>query len=203
MMKSLVLALAALTVLPQSTSWRASVTSGVTIAESAGALSIRTGPHADLWRVGARPLSGTYTVRATLRKLGGGRHEGYGIIFGGSNLGTDSSRYSYVMVRGDGDLLVKKRDGAATPVVRDWTHYDAIHADDAQGRAENVLEVRVVDPHVVVNGREGQVASAHVIVSVNGQVLVRVPASELFRSGQAGLRIAHQLQVEVRGFDAR
>lgn len=188
-MKTLALALAALAVLPQSTSWRGSVTRGVALAESGGALSVRTGPAVDLWQDGARPLSGSYVVRATLRKLGGRQHEGYGIIFGGSNLGTDSARYSYVMVRGDGNLLVKKRDGVATPVVRDWAHYAAIHADDAQSQAENVVEVSV--------------AGANVVVKVNGTELVRVPVRELFATGQAGLRISHQMQVEVRGFDGR
>jgi hypothetical protein len=141
----------------------------------------------DLWRERARPIAGTYTVKATLRKLDGRRLEGYGLIFGGRNLGTDSARYSYVMVRGDGRLLVKKRDGAATPTVRDWTAYRAIRADDARGRAENDLEVRV--------------SPQEIAVLVNGTELVRVPTSELFVEGLTGVRISHHLAVEVIGFD--
>jgi hypothetical protein len=141
----------------------------------------------DLWREQARPIRGTYTVKATLRKLDGRLHEGYGLIFGGRYLGTDSARYSYVMVRGDGRVLVKKRDGAATPTVRDWTAYAAIRQDDAHSRAENDLEVRVSPQEVVVR--------------VNGTELLRVPASELFIEGLTGVRVSHHLAIEVMGFD--
>lgn len=190
MTKTMLAALAAFALAQQSGAWRASLPVGVEVAEQGGRVTIRNAASvgADLWREDSRALSGTYTVRATLRKLGGRQHEGYGLIFGGSNLGTDSARYSYVMIRGDGGVLVKKRDGAATPVVRDWTTAAAVHPDDAQNRAENVLEV-------VVGPRE-------VAVHVNGTEVARVPAAELLTSGAVGLRVSHQMQVEVQGFEA-
>jgi len=174
----------------QGTGWRSSDPSSLQVSsDRPGCLTVRNTGSAgvDLWRERARPLSGSYSVKATLRKLDGRPLEGYGLIFGGRNLGTDSARYSYVMVRGDGRLLVKKRDGAATPTVRDWTAYRAIRADDARGRAENDLEVRV--------------DSQSVVVRVNGTELVRVPASELFIQGLSGVRISHHLAIEVIGFD--
>jgi hypothetical protein len=188
--KSALAALAALALAPQSGAWRSSLPAGVEVAEQGGRVTIRNtaSEGADLWREGSRALSGTYTVRATLRKLGGRQHEGYGLIFGGSNLGTDSARYSYVMIRGDGGVLVKKRSGAATPVVRDWARAAAVHPDDAQSRAENVLEV-------AVGPRE-------VAVRVNGTEVARVPAAGLFTSGMVGLRVSHQMQVDAQGFDA-
>lgn len=190
MTKTMLVALAAFALARQSGAWRASLPVGVEVAEQGGRVTIRNAARAgaDLWREGSRALSGTYTVSATLRKLGGRQHEGYGLIFGASNLGTDSARYSYVMIRGDGGVLVKKRDGAATPVVRDWTTAAAVHRDDAQNRAENVLEV-------VVAPRE-------VAVHVNGTEVARVPAAELLTSGAVGLRVSHQMQVEVQGFEA-
>ena len=190
MTKTMLVALTAFALARQSGAWRASLPAGVEVAEQGGRVTIRNAARAgaDLWREGSRALSGTYTVRATLRKLGGRQHEGYGLIFGGSNLGTDSARYSYVMIRGDGGVLVKKRDGAATPVVRDWTTAAAVHPDDAQNRAENLLEV-------VVGPRE-------VAVHVNGTEVARVPAAELLTSGAVGLRVSHQMQVEVQGFEA-
>lgn len=190
MTKTMLAALAAFALARQSGAWRASLPAGIEVAEQGGRVTIRNAARvgADLWREGSRALSGTYTVRATLRKLGGRQHEGYGLIFGGSNLGTDSARYSYVMIRGDGGVLVKKRDGAAASVVRDWTAAAAVHPDDAQNRAENVLEV-------VVGPRE-------VAVHVNGSEVARVPAAELLTSGAVGLRVSHQMQVEVQGFEA-
>jgi hypothetical protein len=176
--------------LVQAPAWRSSAPGDVQLSsDRPGCLTVRNTGHGsvDLWRERARPVSGEYTVRATLRKLGGRTREGYGLLLGGRNLGTDSARYAYVLLRGDGMLLVKKRDGAATPVVRDWTRYAAIRADDAQGRAENELELRV--------------SSREVVVRVNGTELTRVPAAELYTEGVTGVRLAHTLVVEVIGFD--
>ena len=162
---------------------------------SAPQVGIETGPAAvtvrnmgrggaDLWRSGDAAVSGSYTVRATLRKLAGRRREGYGFIFGGRALGTDSARYAYVMIRGDGALLVKRRDGAATPVVRDWAPNSAIRPDDAEGRAENLLEVRVTP--------------SEISVSVNGTAVATVPTAGIPTDGVTGLRISHSVEVEVR-----
>jgi len=182
---------AALALTSQAAGWRASVATGVQVVERVGVVTVRTGQGggADVWRADAQPLRGAYVVRATLRKLGGRLHEGYGVLFGGRALGTDSALYAYVMIRGDGGLLVKKRDGQATTVVRDWTRSEAIRRDDSRGRAENVLEV--------------QVTATEVIVRVGGVELARIPARELHTSGLAGLRVSHEMELEVGGFVAR
>lgn len=181
-------ATAALGATPQGV-WRTSVRAGVTAVERGGVLSILTGPHVDLWQDGAANLGGSYIVRASLRKISGRRHEGYGLLFGGSRLGTDSARYSYVMIRGDGRVLIKKRDGGATPVVRDWAAAPAVRADDRDDQAENTLEVRV--------------GPREVVVLANGREVARVPSAELFTAGVAGLRVSHAMALEVRGFAAR
>jgi len=41
-----------------------------------------------------------------------------------------------------------------------------------------------------------------VAVHVNGTEVARVPAAELLTSGAVGLRVSHQMQVEVQGFEA-
>ena len=188
-MKMLV-AVAATLLAVQAGTWHGSATAGLALSERAGTLAIaNTGNGSvDLWQEGSPALSGAYTVRATLRKASGRNHEGYGILFGGRGLGTDSARYSYVLIRGDGAVLVKKRTGAATPVVRDWQVADAVHKDDASSHAENVLELRI--------------AAAQVIVLVNGAEVARVPAADLYTNGVAGLRVSHQMQVEMSGWTA-
>ncbi len=181
-------ALLSVLALAQAGAWRA--TSPLVGIESAvGVVTLRnTGPgSADLWQPDAAPARGAYTVRATIRKLSGRRHEGYGILIGGRALGTDSARYAYVLIRGDGALLIKQRTGGATPVVRDWAPSPAIHADAARGTAENRLEVRV--------------GPQEVTVSVNGTVVATVPAAGLHTEGAAGLRMSHTLALEVRGFE--
>ncbi len=141
---------------------------------------------ADLWQEGAPPLHAPYAVRVTFHKLDGRQHEGYGILFGARGLGTAGAQYSYVMIRGDGAVLVKKRDGASLPVVRDWHMVPAVRQDDAHHSALNTLEVRVT--------------AAQVIVMVNGGVVERVPAGELFTSGAAGLRVSHQMRLDAVGY---
>ena len=181
-----ILAVAAL----QAGGWKASET-GVRLRTGGDTLYIQNtaGAGADLWQPGAPPLRAPYAVRVTLHKLGGRQHEGYGILFGGRGLGSDTARYSYVMIRGDGAVLVKKRDGAATPVVRDWHVVPAVHPDDAGHRATNTLEVRVT--------------ATEVIVRVNDTEVERVPAGELFTGGLVGLRVSHQLELDAVGFGAQ
>jgi hypothetical protein len=189
-MKLLVTAALGAALLVQGPAWRSSAPGDVQVtSDRPGCLTVRNTGRAsvDLWRERARPVSGEYTVKATLKKTGGRRMEGYGLLFGGRALGTDTARYSYVLIRGDGSVLVKKRDGAATPTVRDWMRAAAVRADDARGAAENVLEVRV--------------SPREVIVLVNDTEVVRVPAAELFTDGFTGVRIAHTLTIEVIGFD--
>lgn len=178
---------ALLAVAVQAGEWRSSPTP-VEINVHPGSVELRnTGmAGADFWRPADAAVSGSYTVRATLRKTAGRRREGYGLIFGGRALGTDSARYAYVMVRGDGALLIKRRDGASTPVVRDWTPSSAIRQDDAQGRAENVLEVSV--------------GPREIAVSVNGTAVATVPAAGIPTDGQVGLRLSHTVVLEVQGF---
>ncbi len=141
---------------------------------------------ADLWRTDAQPDRSPYAVKVTLHKRAGRQHEGYGILFGGRNLGTDNAQYSYVMIRGDGAVLVKKRDGASLPVVRDWHVVPAVRQDDAAHTATNLLEVRVT--------------ATEVIVRVNDTEVERIPSRELFTSGIAGLRVSHQMEVDAVGF---
>jgi hypothetical protein len=125
-----------------------------------------------------------------MRKRAGRLHEGYGIVFGGTALeGAEGAQaYSYFLVRGDGSFLVKRRTGAETPVVRDWTRHPRIARDaDGTGRP-NVLEVRV------------RADSAAFLV--NGAEVARVPSAELAVRGRAGLRVAHDVVVEVMGYGA-
>ncbi len=171
----------------QAGSWRSSE-SGVRLHTSGDTLHIRNAGQvgADLWRVDVQPAHSPFSVRVLLRKLAGRQHEGYGILFGGRSLGTDSAQYSYVMIRGDGAVLVKKRDGARLPVVRDWHVVPAVHPDAANHTATNTLEIRVT--------------ATEVIVRVNDTEVERIPSRDLFTNGISGLRISHQMQVDAIGF---
>ncbi|HET7233142.1 MAG TPA: hypothetical protein VFJ16_24240 [Longimicrobium sp.] len=173
-----------------SPSWRANPAAGPTLGGGPDSLSVETGPHTILWPAGEHELAPPYTIRASFEKRRGRLHEGYGILFGGSGLqGPEAGQvYSYFLVRGDGSFLVKRRQGAETPVVRDWTQHPAIRRDVDETGRPNRLEVAVSDTVAVFR--------------VNGTEVARVPTAELSVRGLAGVRTAHECLLLVRGFRA-
>ena len=170
-------------------SWRANP-AAASVTRDGDTVTVRTGPHTVLWQEGKADLAPPYTVRATLQKRSGRLHEGTGIVFGGSGLeGSDAEQvYSYFLTRGDGSYLIKRRQGAETPVVRDWTRDPAIRRDAEAGGRPNELEVVV--------------GEADVAFRVNGREVARVPAADLSVRGKAGLRASHDVQLVVTGFRA-
>lgn len=174
---------------PAPHSWRANPAAS-RIALSRDTLAVETGPHAILWDESAPELAPPYEVSATIRKRSGRLHEGTGLLFGGTGLeGPEAGQvYTYFLVRGDGSFLVKRRQGAQTPVVLDWTRHPGIRRDAEGGGRPNELRVAVGDTEAVffINGREA----------------ARIPSSDLAVRGRAGLRAAHGVQIEVSGFRA-
>jgi len=169
--------------------WRSNPADGVELdLGTGGLLRVTTGPHAVLWPVGAGAMEPPYGVTALLRKQAGRTHEGYGLVFGGSGLENpeEQQSYSYFLVRGDGSFLVRRREGAEVPIVRPWTAHQAVNADDANGRATNELSVLV--------------GAEEVVFLVNGEEVDRHPVGALRLSGTPGLRVAHDLQLEVADF---
>jgi hypothetical protein len=68
----------------------------------------------------------------------------------------------------------------------DWTRHPAIRRDAEGGGRHNQLAV--------------QMGADEAVFLVNGSEVARVPASELALRGRAGLRAAHDVQIEVNGF---
>jgi hypothetical protein len=174
---------------PAQAAWRFNPTAQVTV-KGGDPLTVETGPHVVLWPADAPVLAPPYTIRATLQKHTGRIHEGIGLLFGGANLeGPESGqRYAYFLTRGDGSFLIKVRRGTSLPVVQDWTTHPAIRRDGEEGGRPNALEVRAT--------------AADVAFLVNGTEVARLPASSFDLRGVAGLRVSHELQLEVTGFQA-
>lgn len=173
-----------------SPAWRTNPVAGPLLSGASDSVVVETGPHTILWPAGEHELAPPYTVRASFEKKRGRLHEGYGILFGGSGLqGPEAGQvYSYFLVRGDGSFLVKRRQGAETPVVRDWTQHPSIRRDVDETGQPNQLEVAVSDTVAVFR--------------VNGAEVARVPTAELSVRGMAGVRTAHECLLVVRGFRA-
>ncbi len=110
--------------------------------------------------------------------------EGYGIVFGGSDLQGAGQKYTYFLVRGDGMYLVKTRNGDAATSAVSWTASDAIQKADSTGKATNQIEV--------------DASGAKVVFKVNGKSVYTMEAAD--RAGIVGLRVNHGLDVHISGF---
>ena len=161
---------------------------GVKVAPMAGGLHFQTGP-AGIYYKPADKLTGAYEVHATFTQLEPAAHpEAYGLFIGGLGLDGASQKYTYFLLRQDGKFLVKKRAGTETPTVTNWSDNAAVKKADASGKMANTLAIQVAKDKVrfLVNGTE---------------VTTMVPAPAE-TDGIAGLRINHNLNVNVEGFAA-
>jgi hypothetical protein len=174
---------------PVNPAWKSMPSEGIEIRGEQPAV-ISTGPHTVLWPAEAAPLEPPYTVRALLTKQSGRIHEGYGLVFGGERLDRPEAEqaYSYFLIRGDGSFLIRRREGTALPILRGWTTDRAIRRDTDGAGQPNALEVAV--------GRDS------VVFRVNGSEVARLPTSELRVTGMAGIRVAHDVTLEIDGFFA-
>ena len=164
----------------------------VTDDSTAKITSIRYVPSSGNWDVTTGPAhiiyaakdtaSGAYTASATITQLEKPRHpEAYGVFVGGRDLDKPSRTYTYFVVRGSGEFLVKTRDGAKTNDVVSWSANSAVPKADSAGRAIYRLAVRV--------------AADSVRFLVNDKQVAAVKAGTVSTNGVAGLRINHNLHV--------
>ena len=147
-----------------------------------------TNPQAAVYWNPANTASGTYTVKGTFTLLKPSNHTNYyGLIFGGSDLDGPNQAYTYFLVAQDGTWLVKKREGDAnTSNVANKTPSDAVKKPDASGKSTNALEVRV--------------GADKIDYVVNGTVVHSMPKSGVKTDGVYGVRVNHQLEVQIDGF---
>ena len=150
-----------------------------------------TGVHATTAGAGAaifwQPNSmakGNYTISASFTQTRPSDHpNASGLFFGGAALSGPNQRYSYFVVREDGQFLIKKRMGSEIPTLVDWTEHAAVNTLDAQGRSTNTLTV--------------EVGSDLVHFLANGTEVRTLPRSAVDTDGIVGLRINHLLDVHV------
>ena len=147
---------------------------------------VTTGPHAIFWN-STNTGSGTYTLSATFTQTKPSSHpNSFGLFFGGQDLTGDGQRYTYFLIREDGQFLLKKRMGADTEnLAGGWAAHSAVNALEG-GRMTNALSV--------------EVGASTVRFLSNGTEVASVPKAGLDVNGVAGVRFSHQLDVHVSGF---
>src|ERR1700687_5258841 len=137
----------------------------------------------------ANTASGNYSLKGTFKLIKStGYDEYYGLIFGGNGLEGAMQSYLYFMVTDDGTYLIKRRDGSSTQGVSPKTASPAVKKPDASGTATNALEVRVKGDKIEF--------------VINGTVVTSLPKTggAAKTDGVYGIRINHQLDVQIDGF---
>lgn len=157
--------------------------SGAAYTANGDKWDVKTGP-AHIVYSDKKMGNGNYTASATIDQLEAPAHpEAYGIFIGGRDLDKPTQAYAYFIVRGTGEMAVKVRAGDKTRDVIKWTASPDVPKADASGKATYALDVQVTNDAVKF--------------SVNGKSVGSVSKAGLPTDGIAGLRINHNLHVNV------
>jgi hypothetical protein len=129
--------------------------------------------------------TGVYAAETTIEQLASPSHrEAFGLFIGGSKLTDPAERtYTYFVVAGTGEYLVKVMKGTTTTTISDWKASPDIPKADANGKATYALKVHV--------------APSAMHFYVNGKLIAEVPKNGTPTDGIAGLRINHNLHLMV------
>ena len=149
---------------------------------------VTSGPAAIYWKP-TNMMSGRFVASASFTQMKAPTHpEAYGIFFMGKNLNAPTQSYAYMLVRGDGKVMVKHRAGKDVHTIMDWTDNAAVVKQDASGKATNTLSVDASRPdsvRLLVNGKQITAMADGYMGSAKGFV---------------GLRVNHNLDVHVADF---
>jgi hypothetical protein len=130
-----------------------------------------------------------FTISATFGQRVAPQHpEAYGLFIGGKALNDDAKQtYVYFLVRGTGQYFVAHRAGPDVHKIVNWTPSDAVKSQDEKGAASNALSIAAGTDSVrfLVNGKQVHAIARTEITDV---------------SGEAGIRVNHNLDVHVGGF---
>jgi hypothetical protein len=164
--------------------------SGAKVVAMGKGLHVTTGPAIILFRSNTEG-SGPFHTLATFTQTKPSKHpEGYGLFVGGQGLDGAARRYLYFLIRQDGSYLIKRRDGDKTSdVSKGWVQHAAVKKPTGNGRVTNLLEVD--------NKRDPN----RLAFLVNGQEVFATDAKGMALDGVVGMRVNHNLDLHVEGFD--
>jgi hypothetical protein len=162
---------------------------GVMMMPMGTGLHFKTGPAGIYYRQ-ADTKTGAYEVHGTFTQMEPSEHpEAVGLFIGGSNLAAANQKYTYFLVRQDGMFMIKRRDGATTPDVMDWTANPAVKKTDATTKGVNALSIAV--------------RADKVRFLVNGTEVHSATPAQVDAAGIAGLRVNHNLNVHIENFGVK
>ena len=128
--------------------------------------------------------TGNYKFSARMTQIKKASHPtSYGLMIGGSGMGTPNQKYTYFLVRQGGEYFISNWEGAAPVTQVNWTASPAIQKEGADGKQVNTLGV--------------EIQGDNAIFSVNGMEVKRLPKAGLHVDGLYGFRIGHNLDIDV------
>jgi hypothetical protein len=170
-------------------------------AKEGSAIHVITGPAATYWNP-ADKASGDYTVKATFNEpkfmnLNTHPHP-YGIVVGGSGMGTDSENYLYCAAYGSGTFIVRGFGPAP------------FQMNGRRGEANAAVHKAAAVGEPVTQEIALSVKGGNVSCSINGTVVATYPKADVTGAGKLastdgvyGLRFAHNTEVIVTGFEMK
>lgn len=151
------------------------------------------GPHAALWN-NEHTASGDYTVKARITKTPRStsvHEESYGVFIGGSDLNGPKRNYLYCVVFGNGNVMVRHRDGDDTHTLLGKTPNAAVSKMGERGATDEIaMWVRGGRVGCTVNGAEVFSAAAADMVG---------PGKLVSTNGVFGIRASHNLDLHIEG----
>jgi 3-keto-disaccharide hydrolase len=156
----------------------------VVVEEKDGSLTFTTGPAGIYWKNDKAEKD--FDISAAFSQLKpSGMAEAYGLFLAGQDLDKDTQRYTYFLVRQDGKFLIKTRNGATTKTIVDWT--SAPSMKEPKGvKTSNTLEIRAT--------------ANSVQFVVDGKPVHAMTRTQLGPDGVAGIRVNHNLNLQVSKF---
>ncbi len=176
---------------------RGQVITNSRFARDGEGIRVTTGPAAVYWHPDNR-ASGNYEVRATFHEpeyMNVNDHpHPYGIVIGGSDLGTPNARYLYCAAYGNGTFIVRGFGPAAFQMNgRRGEANEAVHRAEAKGKPVT-QEISVM------------VMGDRVTCSINGTQVASYAKTDLVGEGKLlgtdglwGVRFAHNTDAVVTG----
>ena len=165
-------------------------TTNVKVVPMGSGIHVTLGPAIILYRA-QHEGTGPFHTLATFTQTRPAAHpEAYGLFYGGKALDGAGQQYTYFLIRQDGSYLVKRRDGDKTSdVTKGWVASTAVHKLDAKGVSTNKLEIdHKRDP-------------SKVVFMINGEPVYSLDAKATSTDGAVGLRVNHNLDLHIEGFD--
>jgi hypothetical protein len=166
-------------------------------AKEGTALHVVTGPAVTYWNP-ANQAAGDYTVKATFNEpkymnLNSHPHP-YGIVIGGTGLGTDKESYLYCAAYGNGTFIV--RGFGPEPFQMNGRRAEA---NDAVHKAAGVGQPVTQEIALSVKGARVECSINGTVVGAYDKAALVAPGKLASTDGVYGLRFAHNTEVLVTG----